>query len=50
MMLLNPRTTELLHELADEGVVPGVSYAMIHQGEMQSEVFGKKKFFQAMRS
>ncbi len=37
---MNPKTTDLLHSLVKRHIVPGVSYAMIHQGSMQSEVFG----------
>lgn len=42
---MNPKTTNLLHELVAEGVVPGVSYAMIHDGQLQTETFGVKQTF-----
>lgn len=44
-MFLNPKTTKLLHDLAEKRIVPGVSYSMIHQGKLQSEVFGEKEIF-----
>ncbi|HIW89788.1 MAG TPA: beta-lactamase family protein [Candidatus Ligilactobacillus excrementipullorum] len=42
---MNPKTTNLLHELVSKGIVPGVSYAMIHEGQLQTEVFGAKQTF-----
>ncbi|MCP9312398.1 beta-lactamase family protein [Liquorilactobacillus satsumensis] len=41
--LFNQKTTALLHQLAASGIVPGVSYAMLHQGQLQAEVFGNKE-------
>ncbi|MBN7273661.1 serine hydrolase [Ligilactobacillus pobuzihii] len=42
---MNPTTTRLLHDLADKHIVPGVSYAMLHRGQLQAEVFGEKQIF-----
>lgn len=33
----------MIHKLAEEGIVPGVSYAMIKDGYVQSEVFGMEQ-------
>lgn len=37
---MNEQTTTLLHRLVTKKVVPGVSYAYLHQGQLQTEVFG----------
>lgn len=37
---LNPITTNLLHQLSEQQIVPGVSYAMKSQEKWQQEVFG----------
>lgn len=41
--LINENTVALIHGLVDDGVVPGVSYAMIENGAVQSEVFGMEQ-------
>lgn len=41
--MINEKTTSLIHKLAEEGIVPGVSYAMIKDGYVQSEVFGMEQ-------
>lgn len=33
----------MIHRLVEEGIVPGVSYAMIKDGYVQSEVFGMEQ-------
>ncbi|KRL04152.1 serine hydrolase domain-containing protein [Liquorilactobacillus oeni] len=33
----------MLHQLVSEKVVPGVSYAMLHDGQLQAEIFGNKE-------
>lgn len=37
---MKPKTQTLLHELVDSQVVPGVSYAFLAKGKLQTEVFG----------
>ena len=37
--MLYPKTTNLLHELVQKQVVPGVSYAYLHRGQLQTGVF-----------
>lgn len=37
---MNPFTTKLIHQLAEDQVVPGVSYAMKQRNQWQQEVFG----------
>lgn len=44
-MNVDPKTTELLHALVENGTVPGVSYAMLHEGQVQSEIFGAKQVY-----
>lgn len=46
-MMMNKRTVKMLHELVDENVVPGVSYAMLHCGSLQAEVFGRRQIVPA---
>lgn len=41
--MMNEKTTDLLHKLVSDRIVPGVSYTMIHKEEEQSEVFGKRQ-------
>lgn len=38
--MLYPKTTALIHGLVTKQVVPGVSYAYLHQGQLQTGVFG----------
>ncbi len=40
---MNEKTAALLHQLVDQKIVPGVSYAMICQDDIQTEVFGNKQ-------
>lgn len=40
---MNEKTAALLHRLVDQKIVPGVSYAMICQDDIQIEVFGNKQ-------
>ncbi|KRL08379.1 serine hydrolase domain-containing protein [Liquorilactobacillus hordei] len=40
---MNERTTKLLHELVSDGIVPGVSYTMLHNEEEQKEIFGNRQ-------
>ncbi|WP_056967381.1 serine hydrolase domain-containing protein [Liquorilactobacillus sucicola] len=40
---MNKNTVNMLHQLVSEKIVPGVSYAMLHQGHLQAEVFGKRQ-------
>lgn len=40
---MNKKTVALLHRLVDEKIVPGVSYAMIHNGQVVTEVFGESQ-------
>lgn len=41
--MMNPKTTQLLHELVDSKIVPGVSYTMIQHEKKQSEFFGERQ-------
>ena len=34
---MNEKTVALLHQLVDQKIVPGVSYAMIYQDDVQTE-------------
>ena len=38
--MIYPKTTRLLHELQENKIVPGVSYALFASGKFQSESFG----------
>lgn len=40
---MNEKIAALLHQLVDQKIVPGVSYAMICQDDIQTEVFGNKQ-------
>lgn len=41
MGLFNPQTTQYLHDFVTAGVVPGMSYAMIQDGKIQTAVWGQ---------
>lgn len=45
--MINEKTTSLIHKLAEEGIVPGVSYAMIKDGYVQSEVLEWNRWFRS---
>lgn len=40
---MNPQTTQMLHDLVSRKIVPGVSYAMLHHGQLQAETFGARQ-------
>ncbi len=46
---MNEKTVALLHQLVDQKIVPGVSYAMIYQDDVQTEVFGNKQLVPALK-
>lgn len=46
---MNEKTTSLLHRLVSDGIVPGVSYTMVHGEEEQSEIFGKRQLEPVVR-
>lgn len=46
---MNEKTVALLHQLVDQKIVPGVSYAMICQDDVQTEVFGNKQLVPALK-
>ncbi|MFT8949791.1 MAG: serine hydrolase domain-containing protein [Liquorilactobacillus hordei] len=46
---MNERTTKLLHELVSDGIVPGVSYTMLHNEEEQKEIFGNRQLEPVVR-
>ncbi|WP_057746853.1 serine hydrolase domain-containing protein [Liquorilactobacillus capillatus] len=47
---MNKQTVRMLHQLVEEKIVPGVSYAMLHHGNLQAEVFGKSQLIPVERN